>query len=69
MPLSKLGRFSRTTLLLGDAAMEKLAASTVAVFGVGGVGSYAAEGLARAGVGHIVLVDNDLKLQNVWMPD
>lgn len=60
MPLSKLGRFSRTTLLLGDAAMEKLAASTVAVFGVGGVGSYAAEGLARAGVGHIVLVDNDL---------
>ena len=40
--------------------MEKLAASTVAVFGVGGVGSYAAEGLARAGVGHIVLVDNDL---------
>ena len=58
--MSKLGRFSRTTLLLGDAAMEKLAASTVAVFGVGGVGSYAAEGLARAGVGHIVLIDNDL---------
>lgn len=40
--------------------MERLAAATVAVFGVGGVGSYAAEGLARAGVGHIVLVDNDL---------
>ena len=57
--MSKLGRFSRTTLLLGDAAMDKLAASTVAVFGIGGVGSYAAEGLARAGIGHIVLIDND----------
>lgn len=58
--MSKLGRFSRTTLMLGDEAMERLAASTVAVFGVGGVGSYAAEGLARAGIGHLVLVDNDL---------
>ena len=57
--MSKLGRFSRTTLLLGDAAMDKLAASTVAVFGIGGVGSYAAEGLARAGIGHLVLIDND----------
>ena len=57
--MSKLGRFSRTTLLLGDAAMDKLAESTVAVFGIGGVGSYAVEGLARAGVGHIVLIDND----------
>lgn len=55
----KLGRFSRTTLMLGDAAMDRLAASTVAVFGIGGVGSYAAEGLARAGIGHLVLVDND----------
>ena len=57
--MSKLGRFSRTTLLLGDAAMDKLAASTVAVFGIGGVGSYAAEGLARAGIGPLVLIDND----------
>ncbi|MCI6100411.1 MAG: tRNA threonylcarbamoyladenosine dehydratase [Selenomonas sp.] len=57
--MSKLGRFSRTTLLLGDAAMDKLAASTVAVFGIGGVGSYAVEGLARAGIGHLVLIDND----------
>jgi len=55
-----LGRFSRTELLLGEEGMDKLAASTVAIFGVGGVGSYAAEGLARAGVGHIVLIDNDL---------
>jgi tRNA A37 threonylcarbamoyladenosine dehydratase len=55
----KLGRFSRTTLLLGDEAMDRLASSTVAVFGIGGVGSYAVEGLARAGIGHLVLVDND----------
>ena len=40
--------------------MDTLEKATVAVFGVGGVGSYAAEGLARAGVGHLVLVDNDL---------
>lgn len=58
--MSKLGRFSRTTLMLGDEAMDRLAASTVAVFGIGGVGSYAAEGLARAGIGHLVLIDNDL---------
>lgn len=40
--------------------MDKLAKSTVAIFGVGGVGSFVAEGLARAGVGHLVLIDNDL---------
>jgi tRNA A37 threonylcarbamoyladenosine dehydratase len=51
--------FSRTELLFGPAAMEKLAAATVAVFGVGGVGSYAAEALARSGVGSFVLVDDD----------
>ena len=39
--------------------MRKLAASTVAVFGVGGVGSYVVESLARSGVGHLVLIDND----------
>ena len=43
--MSKLGRFSRTELLLGEAGMEKLANSTVAIFGVGGVGSFVAEGL------------------------
>ena len=55
-----LGRFSRTELLLGEAAMKKLADSRVAIFGVGGVGSFVAEGLVRAGVGHFLLVDNDL---------
>lgn len=57
--MRKLGRFSRTELLLGEAGMDRLEAATVAVFGIGGVGSYAAEGLARAGVGHLVLIDND----------
>ena len=57
--MSKLGQFSRTELLLGEAGMDKLAHSTVAIFGVGGVGSFVAEGLARAGIGHLVLIDND----------
>lgn len=57
--MARLGRFSRTELLLGENGMARLAAAWVAIFGVGGVGSYAAEGLARAGVGHFVLVDND----------
>jgi tRNA A37 threonylcarbamoyladenosine dehydratase len=52
-------RFDRTGRLLGDAAMEKLASSRVAVFGLGGVGSYAVEGLVRSGVGHLTLVDFD----------
>ena len=51
--------FSRTQLLLGHAAMDTLAASRVAVFGVGGVGGYAVEVLARSGVGAIDLFDND----------
>lgn len=51
--------FSRTRLLLGDAAMEKLNKSCVAVFGLGGVGGYAVEALARSGVGKLVLVDHD----------
>ncbi len=55
-----LGKFSRTELLLGSAALQKLANSRVAVFGVGGVGSFVAEGLIRSGVGHFLLVDNDL---------
>lgn len=54
-----MDRFARTRWLLGAAAMERLAASTVLLFGVGGVGSFAAEGLARAGVGGFVLVDMD----------
>ena len=52
-------QFSRSELLLGQEAMEKLKNSHVAVFGVGGVGSYTVEALARCGVGEITLVDND----------
>lgn len=51
--------FDRTRLLLGSAAMEKLKQSRVAVFGLGGVGGHAAEGLCRSGVGALDLFDND----------
>ncbi len=51
--------FERTEKLIGEKGMQKLSNSTVAVFGLGGVGSAATEALARAGIGHIVLVDND----------
>lgn len=52
--------FSRTKLLLGNEGLNKLRKSSVAVFGVGGVGSYTAEALARSGVGRITLIDNDV---------
>ena len=52
-------QFSRTQILLGDAAMEKLQNARVAVFGVGGVGGYTAEALARSGVGALDLIDPD----------
>ena len=52
-------RFSRLQLLVGQSAMERLAAASVAVFGIGGVGSYAVEALARAGVGSLTLIDFD----------
>ena len=51
--------FSRTALLLGDEAQEKLTAARVALFGVGGVGGYALEALVRAGVGTIHVIDAD----------
>lgn len=51
---------NRTEMLIGPQALEKLRNSTVAVFGIGGVGSYAVEALARAGLGKLVLIDNDL---------
>lgn len=54
-----LNQFSRTQLLFGKEAMEKLAASRVAVFGIGGVGGYAVEALIRSGVGAVDLIDDD----------
>lgn len=51
--------FSRAELLLGEEALERLRSARVALFGIGGVGSFAAEALARGGVGHITLVDGD----------
>ena len=52
-------RFMRTAMLLGEAGMSRLAASTVMVVGLGAVGGYALEALARAGIGRLVLVDFD----------
>lgn len=54
-----LNQFSRSRLLLGGGAMDKLAAARVAVFGIGGVGGYVVEALARTGVGAFDLVDDD----------
>lgn len=54
-----LNQFSRTELIFGKEAMEKLFNSRVAIFGIGGVGSYTAEALARSGVGILDLIDND----------
>lgn len=51
--------FSRTELLIGRQALDRLKQSCVAVFGIGGVGSYTVEGLVRAGVGSLILVDDD----------
>lgn len=52
-------KFIRTEMILGKKAMERLKQSTVAIFGIGGVGSFTAEALARSGVGKILLVDHD----------
>ena len=54
-----LNQFSRTELLIGKEGMEKLSAVRVAVFGIGGVGGYTVEALARSGVGAIDLIDDD----------
>lgn len=54
-----LHEFSRMELLIGEKALEKLNNSKVAVFGIGGVGTFAVEGLVRCGVGKLVLVDDD----------
>ena len=52
-------QYSRTRLLLGSEGVDRLRSAHVALFGLGGVGGYAAEALARAGIGHIDLIDND----------
>ena len=54
-----LYEFSRTELLIGREALEKLHKSKVAVFGIGGVGTFAVEGLVRSGIGNFVLIDDD----------
>jgi tRNA A37 threonylcarbamoyladenosine dehydratase len=53
------GIFRRTELLVGDAPMQRAAATRVIIFGVGGVGSWCAESLIRSGIGHLTLVDSD----------
>ena len=54
-----LNQFSRTELIIGKEGIEKLKNVKVAVFGIGGVGSYVVEGLVRAGIGNFVLIDDD----------
>ncbi|HCC00257.1 MAG TPA: tRNA cyclic N6-threonylcarbamoyladenosine(37) synthase TcdA [Ruminococcaceae bacterium] len=54
-----LNEFSRTELLIGKPALERLGASHVAIFGIGGVGSYTAEALARSNIGTLTLIDDD----------
>ncbi len=57
-------QFSRTELLIGKEGIEKLVNSKVAIFGIGGVGSFVAEALARAGIGNFLLIDNDVISQS-----
>ena len=52
-------KFQRLKLLIGEENFSKLNAATVAIFGVGGVGSFAVEALARSGIGHLILIDKD----------
>ena len=55
-----MNQFSRTELIIGKEGIEKLNKAKVAVFGIGGVGSYVVEGLTRAGIGNFILVDKDV---------
>ena len=54
-----LDQFSRTRLLIGDEGIKKLQSAKIAIFGIGGVGSFVVEALARAGIKNFLLVDND----------
>ena len=61
-----MNEFSRTGLLIGEEGQNQLSVSTIAVFGVGGVGSHCIEALARCGVGRLILIDNDtVSLTNI----
>lgn len=61
-----MNEFSRTELLIGPENLKKLADSTIAVFGIGGVGSHCVEALARSGIGHLILIDHDtVSLTNI----
>ena len=61
-----INEYSRSELLIGSEAMERLRRASVLVFGVGGVGSHCIEALARSGIGHLILVDNDtVSLTNI----
>ncbi len=51
--------YTRTARIISERGVDFLATKTVAVFGIGGVGSYAAEALVRAGVGHLIFIDKD----------
>lgn len=55
-----LGPFSRTELLIGSEGMDKIKNAAVAIFGIGGVGSYTAEALARCNIGKLILIDDDV---------
>lgn len=58
--------FVRTKMLIGEDGLKKLRNASVAVFGIGGVGSFAAEALARGGIGRLILVDRDtVSLSNI----
>lgn len=59
-------RHERTKKLIGESALNKLKNSKIAIFGIGGVGSYVCEALARAGVGEMTLIDGDVvELSNI----
>lgn len=55
-----MNQFARTQLLIKEEGMNLLQQSTVAVFGLGGVGSYVIEALARSGIGHLIIIDDDI---------
>lgn len=64
--MNNLEQFNRTALLFGDEAIDKFQKTRIAIMGLGGVGSYAAEALARSGIGHFLLVDFDkISLSNL----